>query len=133
MTPKLEQVFTLRATLGKENALPLGSVRGGIHRMVAPVIGGFIKGPDIDAEILPGGGDWPLVDPVVENLYLDARLQARTSTGEMIYIRYPGESPSVVLHRRKSVGYCGTLADGWRMIRHNQDGSVSADVYGLEC
>jgi hypothetical protein len=91
MAPKLEQVFTLRASLGKEDTLPLGSVKGGAHRFVVSVTGGFIKGSDLEAEILPGGGDWLLLDPVTGTAHLDVRFQARSLSGDMIYGHYPGE------------------------------------------
>lgn len=92
MAPKLEQVFTLRAFLGKKDTLPLGPVKGGAHRIVVPVTGGFIEGCGLDAEILPGGGDWLLLDPATGIAYLDIRFQARSSSNDMIYGHYPGES-----------------------------------------
>lgn len=90
MAPKLEEVFVLRASLGKENTLPLGSVKGGAHRIVVPVTGGFIKGPGVEADILPGGGDWLLLDPTTGTAHLDIRFQARSASGDMIYGHYPG-------------------------------------------
>lgn len=90
MAPKLEQVFTLRAFIAKEGTLPLGSVKGGAHRLVVPVVGGFLSGSGLEAEILPSSGDWPLLDPAAGIIHLDARLQARSSSGQMIHIRYPG-------------------------------------------
>ena len=90
MPPKLEQVFILRAFLGKENTLPLGSVKGGAHRYVIPVSGGFVSGSGLEAEIMPGGGDWLLLDPTTGTAHLDIRFQARSKEGDMIYGYYPG-------------------------------------------
>jgi hypothetical protein len=90
MPPKLEQVFTIRAFLGKEGTLQLGSVRGGTQRVFIPVTGGHIKGPGIDATVLPGGGDWLLLDTASATAHLDVRAQAQTTEGEIIYAHYPG-------------------------------------------
>lgn len=90
MPPRLEQVFTLRAFLGKDNTLPLGSVKGGAHRYVVPVTGGFVSGSGLEAEILPGGADWLLLDTTTGTAHLDIRFQARSKDGDMIYGHYPG-------------------------------------------
>ncbi|KAK5705821.1 hypothetical protein LTR17_021332 [Elasticomyces elasticus] len=90
MPPTIEQVFTLRAFLGREDTLPLGPVKGGAHRIVVPVVGGFLSGSGVEAEILPDGGDWLLLDPTTGTAHLDIRFQARSSSGDMIYGHYPG-------------------------------------------
>jgi hypothetical protein len=90
MPPKLEQVFTLRAFLGRDDTLPLGAVKGGAHRIVVPVTGGYLSGSGLEAKILPGGGDWLLLDPSTGTAHLDIRFQARSDAGEMIYAHYPG-------------------------------------------
>lgn len=90
MAPKLEQVFTLRAFLGKDNILNFGSVKGGPHRIIVPVVGGFMSGSGIEATILPGGADWLLLDPITGTAHLDIRFQARSSSGDMIYGHCPG-------------------------------------------
>ena len=90
MPPQLEQVFVLRAFLGKDDLLNLGPVKGGAHRIVVPVTGGFVKGPGVDLDILPGGGDWLLLDPSSGTAHLDIRFQARSADGDMIYAHYPG-------------------------------------------
>jgi hypothetical protein len=89
MAPGLEQVFTLRGFISKDDTLAMGSVKGGKHRMIVPVTSGSLSGNGIEAEIL-SGADWPLLDPDAGIIYLDARLQARTTSGQMIYIHYPG-------------------------------------------
>ena len=135
MAPKVEQVFTLRTSLGKEDTLPLGSVKGGAHRFVVVATGGFIKGSDFEAEILPGGGDWLLLDPVTGTAHLDVRFQARSSSGDMIYGHYPGKSitsdclSGVKLHWKLN----GTRAENLWLTRCPQDGFVRPDISGLEC
>lgn len=61
MAPNLEKRFTMRAYLSKDNILDLAAIRSGPRRIIAAVVGGFIKGEGLDAEIVPGGSDWMMV------------------------------------------------------------------------
>lgn len=90
MAPQLEQVLTLRAFLGKANTLQLGAVKAGPQRIIIPIDGGFIKGSDLNAEILPGGGDSLLFDAASGTGHLNVRFSARSEAGDMIYGHYPG-------------------------------------------
>lgn len=58
-------------------------------RLIVPVIGGTVKGPKLNGEVLPFGADWALLrhDGIGE---LDVRATARTDDGELIYIYYRG-------------------------------------------
>lgn len=58
-------------------------------RKIVRVSGGSLIGPRIQAEILPGGGDWALTrgDGV---LMLDVRLTLRSHDGALIYVTYSG-------------------------------------------
>jgi hypothetical protein len=58
-------------------------------RMILPVIGGTIKGPKINGEVLAFGADWIVMrsDGVGE---LDVRATGRTDDGELIYAYYRG-------------------------------------------
>lgn len=60
-------------------------------RIIANVQHGFIKfeNSDIEAQVVPPGGDWPLIDLEAECLYLDARVRAKTDRGEMS-LKYTG-------------------------------------------
>jgi hypothetical protein len=111
MAPKLEQVFAMRGYMSKENTVNLKEIKGGPVRIVVPITHGFIKGSGLEAEILPGGGDWILVsehysevpDGLIEFYssctqldtstgvaHLDVRTQARTSDGHELYVHYHG-------------------------------------------
>ena len=84
--PRLEFAFHVEAALG-----PIedhGGTRAG-HRRIVPVVGGTIVGPDLEAEILPGGADWQLLrdDGAVD---VEARYSARTRQGELLYITSRG-------------------------------------------
>ena len=87
MAPKLEQVFTMRAFLNKDDTLAIGPIHGGSQRMIAPIAGGFIEGSGIKMDFVPGGSDWPRLDATTGTLHLDTRAQARNhDTGDCVYM-----------------------------------------------
>ena len=59
------------------------------QRIFYEVLGGQVKGPDIEAEVLSGGGDWGLIgdDGFIR---LDVRGQVKTDDGAFVYVTYPG-------------------------------------------
>lgn len=61
MAPIFEHVFTMRGYMSKENTVDLKAIKSGASRIIVPITHGFIKGSGLEAEILPGGGDWILV------------------------------------------------------------------------
>jgi hypothetical protein len=63
MAPHLEKRFTMRGYTSRDGTCDLKAMRSGPSRLIVPVTGGFIKGHGVDAEVLRGGGDWPLVRP----------------------------------------------------------------------
>lgn len=89
MAPSLEPVFRFREYLHPDIA-DLGATADGA-RIIANVESGFIKfeNSDIEAQVVPPGGDWPLIDLKAECVYIDARARAKTDQGE-IYIKYTG-------------------------------------------
>lgn len=89
MVPSLVSVFRMREYLHPELA-DLGQTPFGA-RIIADVVDGFIKfdNSDIEAQVIPPSGDWPLIDLAAECVYIDARTRARTDRGEL-YLRYTG-------------------------------------------
>src|SRR4026209_1395518 len=59
-TPKLTFAFELRAQVGPPQES--GQCRPGRRRIV-PILGGTVKGPQLNATVLPGGADWQLIQP----------------------------------------------------------------------
>jgi len=93
--PVLTFVCELRANVGAPQEI--GSVRGGRRRIV-PILGGRVDGPALRGTILPGGGDWQLIqaDGFSE---LDTRYTIRTDAGAVIYVQNAGirhASPEVM-------------------------------------
>jgi Protein of unknown function (DUF3237) len=83
-----EFLFNLHADLAAPYDVgnsPYGS------RVIWPVTGGTIEGPEVSGVILAGGADWSLVrsDGAFE---LDVRLTILTDDEEIIYMQYPGIS-----------------------------------------
>lgn len=76
----------LTAQLGP--AQMLGQTPQG-NRKIAPVLGGTLRGPRLNARLLPFGGDWALTraDGV---LTLDVRLTVETDDGALIHLTYTG-------------------------------------------
>lgn len=60
MPPTLEHHFTLHAIFAKE-AVNVKQILGGPQRIIVPLTGGWLKGSGLEADILPGSGDWFLV------------------------------------------------------------------------
>ena len=58
-------------------------------RVIVPVIGGTIRGPKVNGEVLPFGADWILLRP--DGLFeVDVRITVRTDDGALIYVYYRG-------------------------------------------
>ena len=85
--PELEHLFSYSADIEQPQqgvgAGPFG------HRMIARVTGGRVEGPRLNGEVLPGGGDWALID-AQNTLRLDARITLKTDDGALIFASYRG-------------------------------------------
>ncbi len=60
------------------------------RRKIAAVNGGDFSGERLRGVVLPGGGDWALVDDARDVLRLDARVVWKTDDGALIHIAYTG-------------------------------------------
>ncbi|OAA68553.1 Outer membrane protein, beta-barrel [Niveomyces insectorum RCEF 264] len=90
MAPTLEPYFTMRGYMSKDYSHNLNAIWSGPHRVIVPIVSGFLNGPNFEAEIVPGGGDWILRDPSTGVAHLDVRTMARTADGHSTYIHYSG-------------------------------------------
>ncbi|PWN51276.1 hypothetical protein IE53DRAFT_368207 [Violaceomyces palustris] len=82
----LTHAFTLRLDLSPP--ISVGPTPSGNLSFIS-FRGGSISGSGIEADILPGGGDYAIM---TDDGYakLDVRAHARTSKGDLIYLTYPG-------------------------------------------
>ena len=85
--PELEHLFSYSADI-EEPQQGVGAGPFG-HRMIARVTGGRVQGPRVNGEVLPGGGDWALIDGR-NTLRLDARITLKTDDGALIFASYRG-------------------------------------------
>jgi hypothetical protein len=83
---KLEPLMTLRADL--EAPIVIGAAPQGM-RTITNVTGGSFEGARLRGRILPGGGDWFLVDGEGVGR-LDVRIALETADGARIYVQYYG-------------------------------------------
>ncbi len=60
------------------------------RRLIAVVTGGDFKGERLSGRVLPGGGDWALIDDASDVLRLDARVTWETQDGAKIFVSYRG-------------------------------------------
>jgi Protein of unknown function (DUF3237) len=86
--PALRPLCLYRATLDRPQhdtgTGPFG------RRLVAVVTGGDFEGERLNGVVLPGGGDWALIDGARDTLRLDARVTWQTHDGAKIYVHYTG-------------------------------------------
>lgn len=84
--PKLTFAFELRAQVGPP--AELGQVPHGRRRIV-PILGGTVRGPQLNAKVVPGGADWQLIqaDGFTE---LDTRYTLETEQGQLVYVQNAG-------------------------------------------
>lgn len=85
--PELEPLFSYTADI-EEPQQGIGAGPFG-HRMIARVTGGRVEGPRLNGEVVPGGGDWALIDGK-NTLRLDARITLRSDDGALIFASYRG-------------------------------------------
>ena len=89
-TPVLRHVFDIRARCG--DARVVGNIPGG-KRVMIPITGGNVEGT-VEAEILPGGADYQLVDTVSGRVEFNAIYTLRTGDGHLVNVRNTGVSTS---------------------------------------
>jgi hypothetical protein len=84
--PALVFAFELRAQVGPP--AELGQVPHGRRRIV-PILGGTVRGPQLNAKVVPGGADWQLIQPdgFTE---LDTRYTLETEQGQLVYVQNAG-------------------------------------------
>lgn len=97
MTPDLQHVCNIDVEVGPIR--DLGPTPHGRRRIIA-ILGGSVRGPRIEAEVVPGGADWQYMraDGVVE---LEARYSIKTQDGVEIAVTNRGlrRAPPEVMER----------------------------------
>ncbi|MFI5308738.1 MAG: DUF3237 domain-containing protein [Polyangiales bacterium] len=84
--PGLEFVFEARVSIAER--LSVGKSKHG-ERIAVPIAGGTVRGPRLEAEVLPIGADFQLVRPD-GGMELEARYLLRASDGALIHVHNRG-------------------------------------------
>jgi hypothetical protein len=78
--------FELRAQVAAP--VEIGTVPHGRRRIVE-ILGGTVRGPQLNAKVVPGGADWQLIQPDGFS-ELDTRYTLETDQGELVYVQNAG-------------------------------------------
>ncbi|KAJ5675543.1 hypothetical protein N7462_008440 [Penicillium macrosclerotiorum] len=108
--PALSFLYRLECDIEKQE-IDVGAPHdAGIIRSIANIVRGSLKGPRIEASILPlGGADWATVVKGTHSMKLDARYTVQTTDGHYIYVRAHG------LYRPgPGTDYGKQVAEDWR-------------------
>src|ERR1700751_1720417 len=88
MTPELhtKYVFTITALIGPVTTA--GEVGHGVRRII-PIIGGEVRGENVNGRVLPFGADFQTIRPN-ELIDLEARYAFETDDGATVYVENKG-------------------------------------------
>ena len=99
--PGTRYAFSIRAKVGPIQ--DLGQTARG-HRRVIDILGGEVRGPKLEGEILPGGADWQIVRPD-GTIEVVARYTIKAKSGATVHVQNEGlrvATPDVL--RRMTAG-----------------------------
>jgi len=88
MAPLLQTryVFTITARIGEVTSA--GDIGHGVRRII-PIIGGEVRGPDVNGKVCAFGADFQIVRPN-ELIELEAKYAFETDDGAVIYVENKG-------------------------------------------
>jgi hypothetical protein len=88
MTPVLETkyVFTITARIGPVTSA--GDIGHGVRRII-PIIGGEVRGPNVNGKLLAFGADFQIIRPN-ELIDLEAKYAFETDDGATVYVENRG-------------------------------------------
>jgi hypothetical protein len=88
MTPALETkyVFTITARIGPVTSA--GDIGRGVRRII-PIIGGEVRGPNVNGKLLAFGADFQIIRPN-ELIELEAKYAFETDDGATVYVENRG-------------------------------------------
>ena len=84
--PGLEYAFTATVQVG--SPVEMGQADGGRKRFI-PITGGTVSGPRLSGEVLPGGGDWQVIE-AGGLTRVEARYFLKAGDGTVIEVTNPG-------------------------------------------
>ena len=88
MAPTLETKYVFTITARIAEVTTAGDIGHGVRRII-PIIGGEVRGPDINGKVCAFGADFQIIRPN-ELIDLEARYAFETDDGAIIYIENRG-------------------------------------------
>jgi len=88
MTPELHTryAFTITARIGE--VVSAGETGHGVRRII-PIVGGEVRGPDVNGKVCPFGADFQIIRPN-ELIELEAKYAFETDDGAIVYVENKG-------------------------------------------
>jgi Protein of unknown function (DUF3237) len=88
MAPVLQTnyVFTITARIGEVTTA--GDIGSGVRRII-PIVGGEVRGPDVNGNVLAFGADFQIIRPN-ELIELEAKYAFETDDGATVYVENRG-------------------------------------------
>src|SRR6201988_3176954 len=88
MTPQLatKYVFTITARIGEVTSA--GEIGTGVRRII-PIVGGEVKGENVNGKVCPFGADFQIIRPN-ELIELEAKYAFETDDGAVVYVENKG-------------------------------------------
>ena len=88
MAPILQtrHVFTITARIG--DVVSAGDIGHGVRRII-PIVGGEVRGPDVNGKVCPFGADFQIIRPN-ELIELEAKYAFETDDGAIVYVENRG-------------------------------------------
>ena len=88
MTPELHTryAFTITARIG--DVVSAGDIGHGVRRII-PIVGGDVRGPEVNGTVCPFGADFQIIRPN-ELIELEAKYAFETDDGAIVYVENRG-------------------------------------------
>ena len=88
MEPALQTRYVFTITAHIDRATSAGDIGTGVRRII-PILGGEVKGKDVNGKVCPFGADFQIIRPN-ELIELEAKYALQTDDGAVIYVESRG-------------------------------------------
>jgi hypothetical protein len=88
MTPEIQTKYAFTITVEIAEVTTAGDLGHGVRRII-PIIGGEVRGEEVNGKVLPFGADFQIIRPN-ELIELEAKYAFETDDGAVVYIENKG-------------------------------------------
>jgi hypothetical protein len=88
MTPELQTRYAFTITVRIGEVVSAGETGHGVRRII-PILGGEVRGPDVNGKVCPFGADFQVIRPN-ELIKLEAKYAFETDDGAIVYVENKG-------------------------------------------